>query len=244
LPPELQGTLPNATLAGQSTMTFWGFEVYQATLWVAPGFTETAFEQSAFVLDWRICATSRVPTLPNAPLRNAPPSAHDCGAGSGWEGQMRALFPDVKKGDRITGVHQPGTGACSGAMAVCWVRCATPSLPAVFWHLAQPQTSEPQLRRRCWRRPRTYGGARVTMSLQTASANAASCATAAHPAREPSARSLRVGDGLRYGLLGLPLAFCALPLYVLMPNLYAKEWGVSLAALGALLLGARLCWTR
>jgi GPH family glycoside/pentoside/hexuronide:cation symporter len=78
------------------------------------------------------------------------------------------------------------------------------------------------------------------MSLQTASANAASCATAAHPAREPSARSLRVGDGLRYGLLGLPLAFCALPLYVLMPNLYAKEWGVSLAALGALLLGARL----
>jgi len=49
-----------------------------------------------------------------------------------------------------------------------------------------------------------------------------------------------VRDGLRYGLLGLPLAFCALPLYVLMPNLYAKEWGVSLTALGALLLGARL----
>ncbi len=48
------------------------------------------------------------------------------------------------------------------------------------------------------------------------------------------------GEGLRYGLLGLPLAFCALPLYVLMPNLYAREWGVSLAALGAVLLGARL----
>ena len=50
----------------------------------------------------------------------------------------------------------------------------------------------------------------------------------------------RVADGLRYGLLGLPLAFCALPLYVLMPNLYARQWGVSLAALGALLMGARL----
>ncbi|WP_394757262.1 MFS transporter [Rhodoferax sp.] len=49
-----------------------------------------------------------------------------------------------------------------------------------------------------------------------------------------------VGDGLRYGLLGLPLAFCALPLYVLMPNLYARQWGVPLAALGAVLLGARL----
>lgn len=47
-------------------------------------------------------------------------------------------------------------------------------------------------------------------------------------------------DGLRYGLLGLPLAFCALPLYVLMPNLYAQQWGVPLASLGALLLGVRL----
>jgi Na+/melibiose symporter-like transporter len=47
-------------------------------------------------------------------------------------------------------------------------------------------------------------------------------------------------DGWRYGLMGLPLAFCALPLYVLMPNLYARQWGVSLAALGAVLLAARL----
>jgi glycoside/pentoside/hexuronide:cation symporter, GPH family len=47
-------------------------------------------------------------------------------------------------------------------------------------------------------------------------------------------------DGLRYGLLGFPLAFCALPLYVLLPNLYAREFGVALATLGAILLGARL----
>ena len=46
--------------------------------------------------------------------------------------------------------------------------------------------------------------------------------------------------GLRYGLLGLPLAFAALPLYVVWPNHYAREHGVSLAALGAVLLGARL----
>lgn len=47
-------------------------------------------------------------------------------------------------------------------------------------------------------------------------------------------------EGLRYGLLGFPLAFCALPLYVMLPNLYAREFGVPLAALGAVLLGARL----
>jgi len=51
---------------------------------------------------------------------------------------------------------------------------------------------------------------------------------------------LRAGQGLAYGLLGLPLAFVALPLYVLLPNHYAREFGMPLATLGAVLLAARL----
>jgi glycoside/pentoside/hexuronide:cation symporter, GPH family len=47
-------------------------------------------------------------------------------------------------------------------------------------------------------------------------------------------------DGICYGLLGLPLAFVALPLYVVLPNYYARELGVPLATLGTVLLGARL----
>ena len=47
-------------------------------------------------------------------------------------------------------------------------------------------------------------------------------------------------DGPRYGLLGLPLAFVALPLYVILPNHYAREFGVPLATLGLILLIARL----
>ncbi|MBL8349949.1 MAG: MFS transporter [Burkholderiaceae bacterium] len=47
-------------------------------------------------------------------------------------------------------------------------------------------------------------------------------------------------DGLRYGALGAPLAFAALPLYVLLPNHYAAQLGVPLAGLGAVLLGTRL----
>ncbi|MBA4175872.1 MAG: MFS transporter [Leptothrix sp. (in: Bacteria)] len=47
-------------------------------------------------------------------------------------------------------------------------------------------------------------------------------------------------QGLSYGGLGLPLAFVALPLYVVLPNHYAVEFGIPLATLGALLLGARL----
>ncbi len=47
-------------------------------------------------------------------------------------------------------------------------------------------------------------------------------------------------QGLQYGALGLPLAFVALPLYVILPNHYATNFGMSLATLGLILLGARL----
>lgn len=43
----------------------------------------------------------------------------------------------------------------------------------------------------------------------------------------------------RYGALGFPLAFVALPLYVTLPAYYAERFAVPLAALGAVLLAAR-----
>ncbi|MEZ5646264.1 MAG: MFS transporter [Burkholderiaceae bacterium] len=46
--------------------------------------------------------------------------------------------------------------------------------------------------------------------------------------------------GLAYGALGLPLAFAALPLYVVLPHLYASELGMPLATVGALLMLVRL----
>jgi GPH family glycoside/pentoside/hexuronide:cation symporter len=45
--------------------------------------------------------------------------------------------------------------------------------------------------------------------------------------------------GLDYGLLGAPLAFVALPLYVVLPEHYARQFGVPLAPLGAMLLAVR-----
>jgi Na+/melibiose symporter-like transporter len=73
--------------------------------------------------------------------------------------------------------------------------------------------------------------------MSAATAGHAASAAAAVPAG--TAPALRTADTLRYGLLGLPLAFVALPLYVQLPNHYAREFGVPLAALGGVLLGAR-----
>lgn len=55
-----------------------------------------------------------------------------------------------------------------------------------------------------------------------------------------ASRVLPWSAGLAYGLLGLPLAFAALPLYVVLPHYYASDLGLPLAALGGLLLLVRL----
>ena len=55
-----------------------------------------------------------------------------------------------------------------------------------------------------------------------------------HPTFEISSRS-----AWAYGLMGLPLAFVALPLYVHAPHHYAQTMGVPLASLGLALLLAR-----
>ncbi len=43
-----------------------------------------------------------------------------------------------------------------------------------------------------------------------------------------------------YGGFGMPLAFVALPIYVVLPDWYAQRFGMPLALIGLLLLGARL----
>ena len=60
-----------------------------------------------------------------------------------------------------------------------------------------------------------------------------------YKASQPN-RAIGTDRVFAYGLLGLPLAFAALPIYVHVPRYYADAAGMELALLGAILLGARL----
>jgi Na+/melibiose symporter-like transporter len=69
---------------------------------------------------------------------------------------------------------------------------------------------------------------------------AASPIGAATPASAADAQApFGAREGLRYGALGLPLAFFALPLYLQLPSYYAAHYGMSLATLGIVLLATR-----
>ena len=54
---------------------------------------------------------------------------------------------------------------------------------------------------------------------------------------------MRPTQGLAYGLLGLPLAFVALPLYVLLPNHYARRIWHAAGHAGRPAAGRAACWT-
>ena len=78
--------------------------------------------------------------------------------------------------------------------------------------------------------------------MNTPAATVVKAAGVAGPASHANATGQLMGaaDGLRYGMMGLPLAFIALPLYIILPHHYAQTFGMPLATLGALLLAARL----
>ena len=129
-------------------MTFWGFQVYQATLWVAPGFAEASYAQSVFALELAYLRDFKGADIARrsiAEMRRQAPL--DEAVQGRWENQMRALFPDVKAGDRITGAHMPGTGAMFWSNGRLLGEIRDSSFAKLFFGIwLSPQTSEPELR--------------------------------------------------------------------------------------------------
>jgi hypothetical protein len=94
---------------GSGTLRYFGLRIYDATLW-SPGGVWTAGEPFALELryarrfDGAAIARRSIDEIraqrpyPDATLAR-------------WEAQMRAIFPDVQAGDRLTGVRMPGAGA-------------------------------------------------------------------------------------------------------------------------------------
>lgn len=149
LPAELRVSLPAAGLSGQSRLKFWGVEVYEATLWVAPAFTEAGYERTPFALELTYLRNFKGADIARrsiAEMRRQGTLTSDREAA--WESRMRALFPDVGSGDRLTGLHQPGTGAVFWSNGRLLGEVRDPEFSKRFFGIwLSPQTSEPQLRR-------------------------------------------------------------------------------------------------
>ena len=121
LPAEVASELPGAQWTGSARLRFFGFDVYDSSLWVAPGFQADNFAQHSLALGLSYLRALSGQAIAERSLKEmqragdvSPTQAQR------WLSALLEALPDVKAGDRITGLHSPGVGAR-------------------FWHNGQPR---------------------------------------------------------------------------------------------------------
>ena len=92
-------------------LRFWGFDVYDARLWTSPSFRHSQATQFPFALELQYLRRLEGGAIASRSLDEMRRLATLTDAqAQGWLLAMREVFPDVKEGDRITGVNVPGEG--------------------------------------------------------------------------------------------------------------------------------------
>lgn len=108
-PKELLGEWPAAHLQGQGRMRFLGLQVYDIRLWsTEPKMPAQAWSGKALALEIEYARNFGARMIAERSLeemRRAGPVAAD--VAERWLRAMTQVFPDVKPGDRITGIHLP-----------------------------------------------------------------------------------------------------------------------------------------
>ena len=107
-------TAPLAQLreAGSGTYTYWGFDVYRASLWVEPGFEPAAFARQRHALELQYLRNFKGRDIAERSIEEMRRIGNFSEAqAKDWLEAMAGAFPDVRAGDRLLGLHLPGRGA-------------------------------------------------------------------------------------------------------------------------------------
>ncbi len=146
--PELAAELPAMQWAGNARMRYFTFNVYDASLWVAPGFSASRYAQSVFALQLRYLRNLDGHAIAQRSLAEMRKAASLTPAQEQrWLAAMQDAFPDVKTGDRLTGLHQPGVGARFWLNGAIRAVVADPEFSRAFFGIwLSESTSEPRLR--------------------------------------------------------------------------------------------------
>ena len=148
LPQEVAATLPQSQFAGASTMKFLGLGIYDAKLWTAPGFKAERYADFPLVLELsylRSLSGSAIAKRSLDEMRRA--GSLDAAKEKRWLVAMQEAFPDVKSGDRITGVHTPGVGTRFWFNGQLKATIPDPEFSRLFFGIwLSSSTSEPRLR--------------------------------------------------------------------------------------------------
>ncbi|RZU00650.1 chalcone isomerase family protein [Rivibacter subsaxonicus] len=149
VPAEVERAIPGARLLGDGRLRWFGMHIYDARLWVAPGHpsgTDYAGHPLALELEYaRALDGARIAERSIEEMRRAG-ALPDAQAG-GWLTAMKQCFPDVKPGDRITGLQRPGEPTRFFVNGELACELADPEFARRFFGIwLGPDSSQPALR--------------------------------------------------------------------------------------------------
>jgi hypothetical protein len=157
VPAEVASELPGAQWSGSARLRYFGFDIYDAALWTAPGFRATTYAQHALALELTYLRALSGRAIAQRSLdemrRSGPITASQVAR---WLAAMQAAFPDVKAGDRLLGLHSPAQGARFWLNGEARGAVRDPDFSRLFFGIwLSESTSEPQLRSRLLSRAAT-----------------------------------------------------------------------------------------
>jgi Chalcone isomerase-like len=149
LPQEINSALTPAQFSGTGKLTFFGLNVYQASLWVSSGFKPNDFEDHAFALDLHYLRNFSAADIAKRSLeemQRIEPVPEQKAAQ--WMNVLNEVLPNVKKGDRLIGVHKPGASVTFWLNGKRSGEIKDAEFSKQFFAIwLSPKTSEPKLRK-------------------------------------------------------------------------------------------------
>ena len=147
-PAEVARELPGARAVGHGRLRYLGLHVYDATLWAVGTLNADEIERSLVALELRYARALRGPLIAErslAEMRRVGEFGDT--EGQRWLDAMKALFPDVSAGDRVTGVQRPGEGARFHVNGRFIGEVSDAAFARLFFGIwLSPRTSQPKLR--------------------------------------------------------------------------------------------------
>lgn len=145
---ELDALLPQHRLIGKGRLVVWGFQVYDARLWALPGFQPNNMSAQPFALELAYLRDFSSKDTAERSLKEMRRSASISEEqAQSWLTALQRVIPDIKKGDRIMGVNQPGIGAQFLVNGKASGEIRDAEFARLFFGIwLSPKTSEPKLR--------------------------------------------------------------------------------------------------
>ena len=146
--PEVVAEVSAAKLQGQGKLTYFGLHVYDARLWVQDGFKAADFTQLPLALELEYARTLYGKLIAERSLDEMKRGGDINEAkATAWLTQLKALFTDVNKGDRITGIQVPGVATRIFINGKLRGEVRDAEFTRLFFGIwLSPRTSEPKLR--------------------------------------------------------------------------------------------------